>query len=310
VYPAFSIIAFTTLSGAGYGLLTVAAVAALAGGGGGAPWAVVLGLAFALIALGLVASVHHLGRPERAWRALSQWRSSWLSREAVAALASFAAGLPFAALALAGGSRPAIVVLAALTALAALATVVATAMIYASLRPIPAWHNRWVVPAYLAYAAATGALLATATLRAFAVPAQLTGWVAAAALVLCAAIKCAYWRQLDAAHPVATAESATGLGAFGEVRLLDAPHTAANYVTREMGFRVVRAHARALRRAVLWAGLVLPLALVVADLALGGAVALAAAAALLALAGAVVERWLFFAEARHVVSLYYGARRV
>jgi DMSO reductase anchor subunit len=31
--------------------------------------------------------------------------------------------------------------------------------------------------------------------------------------------------------------------------------------------------------------------------------------ALLAALAAIVERWLFFAEAQHVVSLYYGAAR-
>jgi len=33
-------------------------------------------------------------------------------------------------------------------------------------------------------------------------------------------------------------------------------------------------------------------------------------AALAAMAGVLVERWLFFAEARHTVTLYYGATEV
>jgi DMSO reductase anchor subunit len=33
-------------------------------------------------------------------------------------------------------------------------------------------------------------------------------------------------------------------------------------------------------------------------------------AALLMMGGLVVERWLFFAEAKHTVMLYYGAARV
>jgi DMSO reductase anchor subunit len=35
--------------------------------------------------------------------------------------------------------------------------------------------------------------------------------------------------------------------------------------------------------------------------------ALAVLAAISALLGAMLERWLFFAEARHTVMLYYGA---
>ena len=44
---------------------------------------------FALITGGLLASTAHLGRPERAWRAFSQWRTSWLSREGVMAVATY-----------------------------------------------------------------------------------------------------------------------------------------------------------------------------------------------------------------------------
>ena len=41
-------------------------------------------IALVLLVLGLIASVFHLGRPERAWRAATQWRTSWLSREVIA----------------------------------------------------------------------------------------------------------------------------------------------------------------------------------------------------------------------------------
>jgi hypothetical protein len=52
-----------------------------------------------LVSLGLLSSTFHLGHPERAWRAFSQWRSSWLSREGVAAVATYLpAGLLFLAL--------------------------------------------------------------------------------------------------------------------------------------------------------------------------------------------------------------------
>ena len=43
-------------------------------------------------------------------------------------------------------------------------------------------------------------------------------------------------------------------------------------------------------------------------LALGADIALAPLAVLTAMTGALVERWLFFAEAKHTVTLYYGAR--
>ncbi len=46
-------------------------------------------LALVLIGGGLLSSTLHLGNPQRAWRALSQWRSSWLSREGVMAMLTF-----------------------------------------------------------------------------------------------------------------------------------------------------------------------------------------------------------------------------
>jgi DMSO reductase anchor subunit len=91
LHPAISVIFFTTASGAGYGLLAVLGIAAPAGLLPTQSWLGLsgLGLALALISAGLLSSTFHLGHPERAWRAVSQWRSSWLSREGVVALATY-----------------------------------------------------------------------------------------------------------------------------------------------------------------------------------------------------------------------------
>ena len=92
------------------------------------------------------------------------------------------------------------------------------------------------------------------------------------------------------------------------VRQWEPAHTAQNFVMREMGYRVGRRHARRLRRLVL-ALFALAALLALPALLLGSGVAAslaAGAAAAAALAGALVERWLFFAEAEHVSSLYYG----
>ncbi len=53
----------------------------------------------------------------------------------------------------------------------------------------------------------------------------------------------------------------------------------------------------------------LPLALSALALALPDTLAASSAvlAALIAVPGLAIERWLFFAEARHTVALYYGA---
>jgi DMSO reductase anchor subunit len=128
-------------------------------------------------------------------------------------------------------------------------------------------------------------------------------------LVVSAAIKLLYWRFLDSGARAVTAESATGLGAFGKVRMLAAPHTEENYLLKEMGFHIARKHAQKLRRIALIAGFVLPLACVLGTLLAPHLidVVLLAIAAILNAVGTVTERWLFFAEAKHTVTLYYGA---
>ena len=306
--PAASIVWFTTASGAGYGLLFLLGLLAPFGAlpVERAFGAAALGLALALIGFGLVASTFHLGHPERAWRALSQWRSSWLSREGLAALLTFAPALLLAAGWL--GWERIWAWAGLLAALGAVVTVWCTAMIYRSLRAIPAWANAWTAPNYLALALFTGALWLQLLLTLFGAPHRLAGGIAVAAGLVAWACKAGYWRSVAAAEPAATAESATGLA--GPVRLLSAPHTEANYLMKEMGFEVARRLAPRLRRIVHLGLFALPLIATLIGFACAGwaAIALALIAAACASVGALVERWLFFAEAKHLVTLYYGAR--
>ncbi len=140
--PSFSVILFTVLSGAGFGLWTWLGLAlGLAVYAPGVN-AVMLPLAcgFVLAAGGLLASTWHLGKPLRAWRGLTQWRSSWLSREAVLALLTFVPVLALAALRHAERGSLVVRGTGLLLALLALATVYCTARIYTSLKPIAAWR--------------------------------------------------------------------------------------------------------------------------------------------------------------------------
>lgn len=316
MHPALSVIFFTVVSGMGYGLLFWAAVGALAGASP-RPLLAAIALGAASATAGLLSSLGHLGKPGRAWRAFSQWRTSWLSREGVAAVATYVpAGLLGLALlpgmlsadragtavTLGAGGIAAAVALAVL----ALATVACTAMIYASLRPIPAWRHGLVVPAYLLFALLTGGLVQAALLAGFARLPEGTGLAVLVTVIALALLKLRYWRDLrDRPFPV-TRGSAVGLP-DRDVAVFERPHTEGNFVTREMVFVLARRHADRLRRiaialfALLPAVLVLPAAVLVHASATPWLVAAAASA----LAGAFVERWLFFAEARHTVSLYY-----
>ena len=313
MHPAYSVIIFTTASGAGYGLLVWLALSVLIPslGPNDTPTALLgFGLAFALITAGLISSTLHLGRPERAWRAMSQWRTSWLSREGVLAIVTYPiAGLLGLAWLATSGQAMGLGLLALATIACALATLYCTGMIYASLATVRAWHREDVPVIYIALGLATGGILYNLLL------AILAGGVSNAAIILTLAalaaafvIKSQYWSGIDGAARTRTMEAATGLGKYGKVKTLDPPHAQANFVMREMGFAVARKHALKLRQLVQLALFAVPaLCLILAFLSGGSfALVLTTLAAISAAAGVLTKRWLFFAEAEHVVTLYYG----
>lgn len=313
MHPAYSVILFTTASGAGYGLLFWLALSALLSGANPAMigW-LGFGCAFALVTVGLLSSTAHLGRPERAWRAFSQWRTSWLSREGILAIATYLTGGLFAGWWLFGpvGSSPTLRLLALLAAACALGTVACTGMIYASLPTIRAWHNRLVVPVYVLLALATGRLLLNALLASLAGSVSTRAvWLVLLLLLAAWIAKAFYWSSIDDAPRDRTAGDATGLGRLGRVRPLDPPHTQPNFVMREMGYAVARKHAERLRQLVIVALFAVP-ALASLLMLLGPGGWLSALLAWIAVAssviGVLVERWLFFAEAEHVAMLFYG----
>lgn len=312
MHPAYSVILFTTASGAGYGLAFWLVMLALFDDIPAEPRLGItgFGLAFALITIGLLSSTAHLGRPLRAWRAFSQWRSSWLSREGVAAMATF---VPMAAYAggwiVLGQNKGWFAVAGLLLAAMCVVTVWCTGMIYQSLPTIRAWHQGIVAPVYVALALASGAVLALLLLRLFNYEAEDFGWVTVAVIAAALLMKRVYWAFVDApSEKPLTAGQATGLGRFGAVRVLEAPHTQSNFVMREMGYQVARKHSARLRLIVQAFGFVLPIVLLIATLTVAGPTLLVGTIAAVASAafGVVVERWLFFAEARHVVTLFYG----
>jgi len=315
MHPAFSVIFFTVGSGTGYGLLALTGFLVVAGllpteslfG------LFVLGAGLGLVTVGLLSSTYHLGHRERALGAFTQWRTSWLSREGVISTATYLPVLLFLyAWYFYEGNVAMFSMWAVLTAISSLLTVFCTAMIYRSLAPIHQWCNKWTVPVYLGMGLAGGSVILLAFLRLFQFNTSTAPFCALLLLVLAWGLKVRYWRFIDTTHHQSTPESATGLGFLGQVRILESPHTEDNYLMTEMGYRIARKHANKLRRYVHLAGFALPSILVVLSgfLPGSGGAGLTVVAAISFLLGAIIERWLFFAEAKHTVTLYYGADRV
>src|SRR5260370_22427066 len=282
MYPALSIVFFTTASGGGLALLFLIGIGVPLGLLPADRWFGVAGIltAFVLAAGGLVSSVFHLGHPERAWRAFSQWCSSWLSREGILSVMTFVPAAIFAIGWVLFGATSGIIGLCGVVAAAlAAGTIYCTGMIYASLKPIHQWHNRWVVPNYLALGIMAGFLLLDLIVRFW------VSWpVGSALLTLLAVIaawccKEAYWRFIDTNSAPSTVASATALGSRARVQTLELPHTPENYLLQEMGYEIARKHRVRLRAIARTAGFALPALLtLIALVTTGGAAATAAGA--------------------------------
>ena len=300
--PAFSLIVFTTLSGLGFGLAAILGLGLIM-----APtpqwWVIYNGVALALIGAGVLSSTLHLGHPERAWRAMTQWRSSWLSREGVLAALTTIILLGFAAEGYAEGHANLKIGIA--VALLSLATIWSTAMIYASLKTVARWHHPLTPFVFVGYAISGGLVLAAALdalanggISLLAQPA-LMGFISTAIVTMI------WTKQAGAEGSGSTPESATGLGNLGEVRMLMPPHSEENWLQHEMGFVVARKHAAKLRLFSVTLAIILPAVMVYSAAASSAMLVLAAITHVI---GVMVSRWLFFAEAKHTVMLYYGAR--
>jgi len=307
--PALSIVFFTVASGAGLGLAVWLLAAQLAGatdpsrGGFG----VAAALAALRVSAGLLSSTLHLANPRNAWRAFSRFRTSWLSREGVLALALYPLGALHLWLSL-RGSPLASASAVALIAMA-LATVASTAMIYACLKTVPRWRT-WHTPvSYLLYALASGGLLWGAIDASTGGGASRIGLALGLALAA-ALVKLAFYAKFsNRVHAtlneaLAVPETAAAGRVQGRVRLLDAGHSHGTFLTHEFGFELARGRAGTLRAAMFVLTAAAP-----AVLAWAGAAGAWAAAACF-LAGVLLERWLFFAQAQHVVRLYHGQQRV
>ncbi|MEC8728722.1 MAG: DmsC/YnfH family molybdoenzyme membrane anchor subunit [Pseudomonadota bacterium] len=300
--PAASLIIFTTLSGLGLGLAVLIGLGQVTASS--SLWVVIhAAVSLGLIGAGVISSTLHLGHPERAWRAMSQWRSSWLSREGVmAGLTTIVLAGYFLDQLYTGMARP---WLGIVVSVMSLITIYTTAMIYASLKTIARWHHILTPVVFILLALAGGCLLGAA-LQALAgtPPIQLSQW-GIGMIILASLVKIIWWHSAGKEGSGSTPESATGLGALGQVRMIMPPHTEENWLQHEMGFVVARKHA--VRLAVI----ALVLAAVIPLLVLGLyplSAALLVLAAVIHMAGIMVERWLFFAEAKHTITLYYGDR--
>jgi DMSO reductase anchor subunit len=291
MHPAPSVIFFTSFSGLGFGMLMWL--------GSGLPllWGleafVYFFVAYALSVGGLLSSVFHLGNPKNGLKAFSQWRTSWLSREGICAVLSllvmglYGIGLIFL--------EENWFLLGYVGSVLSFGTVFTTSMIYMQLKTVPRWNMLWTPVLFMVLSWGGGALLVgDENLSLF-------------LLLLGGCVQVVAWLRGDKrfSEVGVSLESATGLGSRGRVRMFESPHTGTNYLLKEMVYKVGRKHARKLRVMGLLLLSVFPVLLL---WFLGEYDWVVWFSVILHVLGLLTVRWLFFAEAEHVVGVYYGKR--
>ena len=283
MHPAPSVIIFSVLSGAGLGYLAFLGFDAPLGLEG----FIKFFIGYALAVSGLLAALFHLGNKANAIKAFREWRTSWLSREAWTSVSALLLMGLFAFMLI--FMRIRLPVLGELAAILCLATVFCTGMIYQQLRTIARWHQKLTTALFIAYALSAGAWLSGLGFA----------W---ALLLLTGAIQLAHWYNGDRLGlGKSNMNSATGLK--GRIRAFAPPHTSPNYLLKEMAYKVGRKHSQKLRIIALITGFIFPSLLA---LAFGMGAIVIPLGFMSHLLGALAARWLFFAEARHSVTLYYG----
>ncbi len=324
MHPAYSVIFLTTLIGVGQGILVALflgqaymALAFLAPVKLGSFVATGSVLALVFTGLGLIASVFHLGRPERAWRSAAMWRTSWLSREVIAlpifmgltalyGIVHFL-GIDTTVMQIGDGLViDATLLCGALACGAAFGLFVCTSMIYASLKFLQQWATPLTVINFTILGCATGATVATAIAH-FIVPARAEfygGWAIALTVAALCTRSAALLRN-GKISPRSSLQTAIGLH-HPTICQKDQGAMGGCFNTREFFHHCTENTLSNVRSAFLVCAFVVPTVLLVFGNLTNSPIA-TIAAAVIQLAGLVLERWYFFADAQHPQNLYYQA---
>jgi DMSO reductase anchor subunit len=319
--PTFSIIFLTTLIGAGQGLFLALFSGQLYSAlnllPGEKPSFYVLGslLVLFLLLAGLVSSFFHLGRPERAWRTASQWRTSWMSREVIV-LPAFMAVVAAWGLIHYLGWNPAFLTLSenividvslltgAIAALLCFSLFLCTGMIYACLKMLQEWASPLTVINYTMLGSSSGFIFATAfaAWQGSEMTAFFGGWSIILTLIAFMTRSASLFRNARLKHK-STLQTAIGVR-HTHIRQTAQGAMGGTFNTREY----FHGASKRKYKSVKWVFLVLvfpiPLLLLTAGSPSNSLLPLVAAFVIQYI-GLMIERWFFFAQANHPQNLYY-----
>jgi DMSO reductase anchor subunit len=319
--PAFSVIFLTTLIGMGQGLFLAiyteqfySVLNVLQKHGSSEFYALGSGIALALLVLGLIASVFHLGHPERAWRAVSQWRTSWLSREVIALPAVMFLVFLYGVINLLGWNMTVItigavvidlsLIIGAFTTIAVFALFIATGMIYACLKFLQEWHSPLTVINYILLGSSSGFTLAT-LIAAWKQP-ELTSFFAGWSIVLIIfafIFRGASLIRNKRLRPKSSVQTAIGIR-HNKIQQKSMGFMGGSVNTRDFFHGKTRLFLKSIKLIFLILVFAVPLIMLIMALLKPATSVLAVAIASMYL-GLIAERWYFFAEGNHPQNIYY-----
>ncbi len=323
MHPAFSVIFLTTLLGIAQGLFTALITAQVYTLVELVPvdeshkfYAVGTLIVIIFVALALFASFFHLGRPERAWRTVSQWRTSWLSREVIA-LPLFGAvafmygviqwfGLDFEVLKLGQYSISFSLLVGLLGVALSFALFICTGMIYTCIRFLQEWSTPLTVINFTMLGLASGFTVATlyATFTAPGLVNMFGGW-AIFITVVAAITRISSLIRNSRIIPKSTPTSAIGVR-HSKITQTAQGAMGGSYNTREYFHGKSDKFLKVIKWSFLVLAFVVPLVLLTTGLITKLAVVVLAAA-VIQYVGLILERWFFFAQANHPQNIYYQA---
>ena len=289
MHPAPSIILFTVLSGFGFGLISIIGLLQFLSVISMFDLIIysIIGVIFATV--GLVSSFFHLSNKKNAIKSLSQWQTSWLSREAIASI--FCLLVVFGNIIWAVSQNNYISEVGVVLFFLSLFTIFTTSMIYAQLKTVPSWNNA-LTPAIFVCAALTGGAI------------LLTDYASLVLLLVFGTLQISFWYIADRGFQDKETSVGTALGynKNEEIRPFDVAHTNRNYLLNEMVYKVARKHSVKIRYISFFMAFVFPMSLI---LIFPNNFSVSVSAITIHLIGIYFSRWLFFAEAKHSVSFYY-----
>ena len=289
MHPAPSIILFTVLSGFGFGLISIVGLLQFL-----SQISVVNIIIFSLVGLffstvGLISSFFHLANKKNAIKSLSQWQTSWLSREAISSI--FCLSIVVGNIGWVFVQNRYINEVGIILFLLSLFTIFTTSMIYAQLKTVPSWNNM-LTPAIFIFAGLAGGSI------------LLMDYASLVLLLIFGVLQVLFWYNADQSFIYKETSIGTALGYSKneDIRSFDVAHTSRNYLLNEMVYKVARKHAIKIRYISFFSAFVLPMSLI---LMFPGNFSVSVLVIGIHFVGIYFSRWLFFAEAKHSVSFYY-----